>query len=182
MPAARPWGGTQSSMNPICAAQRGSRSLARIMGGRTEPILGHAVCGALRCAVCGVCVPCPSNHERAPGWGEGHAMDVRPADCRQRCVRAMRKECYVMLCYDPILGLGRCLVSSGPLFSTHHGFCDAVLRGRVLHRSPSPTYVLHLVCALPSTLKSSVQLTAKPWPPPPPLHRASRARAARSAG
>ena len=33
--------------------------------------------------------------ERVPGWGEGHAMDVRPADCRERCVRVMQR----MLCY-----------------------------------------------------------------------------------
>jgi hypothetical protein len=37
--------------------------------------------------------------ERAPGWGEGHAMDVRPADCRERCVRVMQRMlCNVMLC------------------------------------------------------------------------------------
>jgi hypothetical protein len=37
-----------------------------------------------------------SVHETvAPGWGEGHAMDVRPVDCRERCVRVMQ-DCYVM--------------------------------------------------------------------------------------
>ena len=42
---------------------------------------GHAVCGALRCAVCGVCVPCPSNAR--PVGMSWDAADVGPADCRE---------------------------------------------------------------------------------------------------
>jgi len=45
----------------------------------------------VRCGVLYVVCACLVPRKRAPGWGEGHAMDVRPADCRERCVRAMQR-------------------------------------------------------------------------------------------
>ena len=65
--------------------------------------------------------------EQASALGAWH----RPVVAGARLQRGSRSLARIMGGRtEPILGLGRCLgvlVSSGPLFSTHHGFCDAVV-------------------------------------------------------
>ena len=89
----------------------GSRRVGRWHDGGHPPVVCLSALCACACvcrtrtccmwcaAVC--CMWCVRalSLERVPGWGEGHAMDVRPADCRERCVRVMQRMlCYVMLC------------------------------------------------------------------------------------
>ena len=87
----------------------GSRRVGRWHDGGHPPVVCLSALCACACvcrtrtccmwcaAVC--CMWCVRalSLERVPGWGEGHAMDVRPADCRERCVRVMQRMlCYVM--------------------------------------------------------------------------------------